>query len=839
MITLGPGKTTPAPWCNVLANEQFGTLVSESGSMCSWWLNGRENQLSPWSNDAVSDPTGEAFYIHDSESDRLWSPTAQPVRLPTATYETRHGQGYSQFNLETEGIESQLLVFVAHEAPARVARLRLTNHSGRTRRLSVVAYVEWTLGPGRAGDVSHIVTQIDAATGAMLARNSLSTDFGTRVAFCDLGGRQQYCTGSRSEFIGRNGARSAPAGIARLRAWSGHTGGGVDPCCAFAVTLDTGARRNRRGGERARPGRERRGRTRARGEIPLAVDGTAAVTPVRQQWDRLLGTVQIHTPDRALDLMFNRWLLYQTITCRMWGRAGFYQAGGAFGFRDQLQDSMALSASSPALARQQMLRAAARQFPEGDVQHWWHPPSGRGVRTHCSDDRIWLPYVTAQYLEVTGDHSVLDEFLPFIEGPTLPADHEDSYFTPTVSPMTASFYEHCARALDVSLEVGVHGLPLIGSGDWNDGMNRVGKEGRGESVWLAWFLIDTLQRFAPVAQRRGDTERADRWLAHARALAQACETHAWDGAWYRRAFFDDGTPLGSAANNECRIDSLAQTWAVLSGAADRHRAAQAMVAVDDHLIRSGDGLVLLFTPPFDTDPVDPGYIKGYLPGLRENGGQYTHAAIWVLMAAAALRDQAQVGQLLDMLNPVRRTESRSGTQAYRVEPYVIAADIYATPPHARRGGWTWYTGAAGWLYRAVQESVLGIRFQGETMTVTPCMPAHWTHFDATLTRNGVNYTLHVQRADGNETGCLARRCALRRRHRAAAERRAAPPGARDRCLTHRTGGQKNPPCGGISSNRVAVPAKSSRCRYSIVRQSCRNPAVAAAGCAQLSKLTRA
>jgi cyclic beta-1,2-glucan synthetase len=751
VVILDPDRRTPAPWINVIANPSFGFQVSESGSGYTWSINSRENQLTPWSNDPVTDPSGETIYVRDEETGELWGPTPLPIPSGASPYVIRHGQGYTRFEHAAHGVVLELLQLVPLDDPIKISRLTLTNASGRARRLSVTAYVEWVLGASRRAAAPFVVTEIDAHTGAMLARNAWRREFGARVAFADLGGRQTAWTADRTEFLGRNGTADQPAALRRRERLSGRVGAGLDPCGALQapIELPPGGRAEIVFllGEAASAEQARELIVRYR------THDTAAVwRAVGERWDDVLGTVQVTTPDRAMDLLLNRWLLYQTLTCRLWARSAFYQAGGAYGFRDQLQDVMALAVTEPELARQHLLRAAARQFAEGDVQHWWHPPGGRGVRTRISDDRLWLPYVVARYLEVTADGAVLDETVAFLEGPTLMVGQAESYFEPRISGEKDTLFEHCARAIDHSLTAGAHGLPLMGTGDWNDGMNGVGAAGKGESVWLGWFLHAVLAEWADLADARGEGKRADRWRRHREALQASLEREAWDGDWYRRAYFDDGTPLGSAVNDACRIDSIAQSWSVISAAADPARRARAMAAVDEHLVRRADGLVLLFTPPFEDTPLEPGYIKGYVPGVRENGGQYTHAALWSAMAFAALGDGDKAVELFAMLNPLNRAGTEAAVQRYRVEPYVVAADVYAEPPHVGRGGWTWYTGSAGWMYRAGLESILGFRLRGPRLVMDPCIPRAWQGFEIVFRYRSARYDIGVENPRGVSRG---------------------------------------------------------------------------------------
>ncbi|HUX67859.1 MAG TPA: glucoamylase family protein [Terriglobales bacterium] len=742
VITLAAGARTPRPWVNVVANPDFGFLASESGSGYTWSLNSRENQLTPWSNDPVADPAGEALYLRDEISGEVWCPTALPIRDDAAAYTVHHGQGYTRFLHASRGIALQLLQFVPLADAIKISRLRLRNASSRPRRLSVTAYAEWVLGSARPASAPYLVTELDPETGALFARNLWQGEFGGRIAFADLAGRQSCWTADRAEFLGRNRGAGCPAALDRATPLSGAAGAGLDPCAALQTTftLDPGASLEVVFFLGQAPDRESARELLARYR---SADLDAVLRTVTDYWDHVLGTLQVSTPDRGADLLLNRWLLYQTIACRLWARTACYQASGAYGFRDQLQDVMALCVAQPQLVRQHLLRAAGRQFLAGDVQHWWHPPSGRGVRSRISDDAVWLPYAAIRYLEVTGDQAVLDEAVPFLAGDALAPEQAEAYFQPRPSAEHASLFEHCARALDRSLAVGSHGLPLIGGGDWNDGFNHLGRQGRGESVWLGWFLHTTLWEFAKIADARGEPGRAEAWRLHVSALKAALEREAWDGAWYRRAFYDDGSPLGSAADQECRIDAIAQSWGILSGAAEPARGARAMAAVARELVRRPAQLALLFAPPFEHTTRDPGYIKAYVPGIRENGGQYTHAAAWSVFAFAALGDGDNAADLLRMLNPIHRSATPAGALHYGVEPYVVAADVYSEAPHTGRGGWTWYTGSAGWLYRAGIEAILGFRLGPAGLSLDPCIPRRWPGFSMTFLHRSATFAIHV------------------------------------------------------------------------------------------------
>jgi cellobiose phosphorylase len=740
--TRGGPALPPAPWANVLANPDFGCLVTEAGLGCTWAGNSQLNRLTPWNNDPVSDPPAEAVYLRDEESGEVWTPTPLPAGAGTAVC-VRHGQGYTSYACNSHGLEQELLVFVLTDAPVKLVRLRVRNTGDRPRRLSATFYAEWVLGTSRENAPLQVVCEYDAETGAVLARSAWAGDFAGRIAFAGVGARPHSATADRGEFLGRNGSPSAPAAL-RRSGLSGRAGLLLDPCAAIMTPITLA------------PGQ---------GEDVVFVLGQAdtldqvrhlvttytrpgqvqvALRAVQGLWDQILGTVQVRTPDPAMDLMLNRWLLYQVLACRVWGRTAFYQSSGAYGFRDQLQDVMALVTSAPHEARAQILRGASRQFEEGDVQHWWHPPSGHGIRTRVTDDLYFLPLAVHQYVTVTGDITLLEERVAFLKSPVLRPDQHEDYGLPAVSEQTGTVYEHCVRALEHGYQLGAHGLPLMGTGDWNDGMNKVGAGGKGESVWNGWFFISVLKGFAELAAGRDDSSRVAWCTKRAEDLRASLEAHAWDGSWYRRAYFDDGMPLGSAQNDECQITAIPQAWAVISGAGDPARSTQAMAAVEDRLVRGDSKLIQLLAPPFDKGTLKPGYIKGYVPGIRENGGQYTHGATWVVLATALQGRGDKALELWNLLNPIYHATTPAEVELYKVEPYVLCGDVYGAPPHTGRGGWSWYTGSAGWLYRVAIEAILGIRVARDTLRFEPCVPAGWSGFEVTYRHRSATYRVRVE-----------------------------------------------------------------------------------------------
>jgi len=748
IISTGGGQVTPAPWINVLANPYFGTVVSENGSAYTWSGNAHEFRLTPWHNDPVSDSGGEAFYLRDEECGHFWSPMPHPARGANP-YVTRHGFGYTVFEHTERGVSSEVWVYVAMDAPVKFTVLKVRNRSGCSRRLSLSGYAEWVLGEARPKTAMHVITGVDPQSGALFAHNHYNTEFGKRVAFFNVDHATRTVSADRTEFLGRNGTLAKPAAMSRSRL-SGRVGAGLDPCAAIHVAFDLDDGEEREIVFTLGAGQDVDDAAGLARRFRDSIAARKALEAVWIYWSHTLGAIQVETPDPSVNLLANGWLLYQTIVCRLWGRSGYYQSGGAFGFRDQLQDTMSLVHAEPRLVREHLLLCASRQFSEGDVQHWWHPPTGRGVRTHCSDDFLWLPLATCCYVQSTGDTGVLDELIHFINGRPVNPEEDSYYDLPVQSGESASLYDHCVRAILRGLRFGEHGLPLIGSGDWNDGMNLVGHEGKGESVWLAFFMCDVLIRFSVIAQLRGDLDFSKKCEGEVDRLRRSIEQHGWDGEWYLRAYFDDGTPLGSAESPECRIDSIVQSWSVLSGAGDGEHSRMAMEAVDKYLVRRADSLIQLLDPPFDKSNLNPGYIKGYVPGVRENGGQYTHAAIWAAMAFASLGDSRRAWELLAMINPVNHGNSAEGIKRYKVEPYVVAADVYAVAPHTGRGGWTWYTGSAAWMYRLITESLLGLKLETDKLYFEPCLPADWDGFTVHYRFRETIYHIRVMQKQAGE-----------------------------------------------------------------------------------------
>jgi cellobiose phosphorylase len=746
--TPGGPVLPPAPWTNVLANPGFGCLVTEAGLGCSWAGNSQMNRLTTWSNDPTSDPSSEAIFLRDEETGEVWTPTPLP-RGPRATVTVRHGQGYTRYTHVSRNLDQDVLVLVPRDDAVKLVYLTVRNNSERARHLSATFYAEWVLGSVRELAPLQVVSERDPQTGAVLANNAWAGNFAQKIAFLAAEPQPRSVTANRTEFLGRNGSLSLPAALGRL-GLSGHVGPALDPCAAVmtGITLAPGQTK-----EVLFVLGQVEDCTQIR-DIVSAYAGRAQsmLDQVQQQWDRLLTTVQVATPDAGMDLMINRWLLYQVLGCRVWARSAFYQSGGAYGFRDQLQDIMALVLNAPQEARAHILRAAARQFEEGDVQHWWHPPSGVGVRTRITDDLYFLPFVVHYYVTTTGDTELLNEVVPFIRSAVLREDQEEDFNLPVVTEETGTVYEHCTRALGRGYRLGSHGLPLMGTGDWNDGMNKVGAYGKGESVWNGWFFVTTLDSFAKLAERRGDKVFAEWCRERAKSLRDALEANAWDGGWYRRAYFDDGTPLGSAQNDECQIDSIPQSWAVISGVANRKRAQLAMHAVEKRLVRADDKLIQLFAPPFDKGTQQPGYIKGYVPGIRENGGQYTHAATWVVLATALQGRGDFALRLWKLINPVYHATTPAEVARYKVEPYVVCADVYGAPPHTGRGGWTWYTGSASWLYRVALEAILGFRLEGNMLRFEPCVPPIWPRFEVTYRYRSATYQILMDNSAGAGQG---------------------------------------------------------------------------------------
>jgi cyclic beta-1,2-glucan synthetase len=747
-IVLKSGTTTPLPWSNVISNRNFGFIVTESGGGYTWHENSRENKLTPWSNDPVSDAPGEIIYVSDDNTGEVWNITALPIR-ENETYTAVHGFGYSIFRNSSHGFEQELTQFVPVKDNIKLSLVKMKNTSETARKLSLYYYIRPVLGVSDQLTSSYISTERHDS-GAILIRNTYNEEFAGRITYVDTSAKDRTFTCDRKEFLA-GGTLTNPPGI-RSQKLSETTGAGLDPCVVLAVVVNFN------------PGEEKEivfalGEENSLHEVETCINKYRKVDAVKKAlreikdfWKDKLEVLQVSTPDKAMDYMLNGWLMYQVLSCRMWTRSGFYQSGGAYGFRDQLQDCLSVAHIIPDITKDQILLHSKHQFIEGDVQHWWHEPKYKGTRTRFSDDLLWMPYVTAEYIRITGDSDILKIETPFLEDDPLKDFEDESYRIPRVSEVKSTLYDHCIRAIERSLKFGEHGIPLIGSGDWNDGMNTVGNKGKGESIWLGWFMHSILMKFAPICRSMGEEELANKYTAVAEEIVKSIEENAWDGNWYRRAYFDDGRPLGSIQNTECQIDSLAQSWAVISGAGNKERINIAMNSLENYLVKRDEGLIKLLTPSFDEGDLEPGYIKSYVPGVRENGGQYTHAACWVVMAFAMMGDGDKAFELFNLINPINHAKSQIELAKYKVEPYVISADVYSVEPHIGRGGWSWYTGAAGWMYRIGIEYILGFKKNGESLSIDPCIPKCWGEFNIKYKYKNTLYNFKIKNPEGVNKG---------------------------------------------------------------------------------------